>query len=87
MDFNSKLYNYCVHSEITARKITNCYNLIANMQEVYNGFTVLQCAYIKSYLNIMKKRIERLQDAKLLKKWEYYFSDFVQEVEKAVKGK
>jgi hypothetical protein len=35
----------------------------------------------------MKRRIERMQDSKLLKKWEYYFSDFVQEVEKAVKGK
>ena len=55
MGFNSKLYNYCIHSEITARKITNCYKLIANMQEEYNGFTVLQCACIKSYLNIMKK--------------------------------
>lgn len=87
MDFNSKLYNYCFSSEITTRKITNCYNLIVNMQESYGGFTIMQCICIKSYLNTMKRRIERLQDAKLLEKWNYYFSDFVQEVEKAVKGK
>lgn len=86
MDFNSKLYNYCISSEITARKITSCYKLIANMQESYGGFTIMQCICIKSYLNTMKRRIERLQNFKLLEEWNYYFSDFVQEIEKAVKG-
>lgn len=85
MDFNSKLYNYCIHSEITTRKITNCYNLIANMQENYGGFTILQAICIKSYLKTMKRRLERKNDAKLLAKWNHYFSDFVQEVEKVVK--
>lgn len=47
----------------------------------------MQCICIKSYLNTMKRRIQRLQDAKLLEKWNYYFSDFVQEIEKTVKGK
>ena len=87
MDFNSKLYNYCIHGYITARKITNCYKLIANIQESYGGFTVMQCICIKSYLNTMKRRIQRLQDSKLLEKWDYYFSDFVQEVEKMAMGK
>lgn len=84
MDFNRKLYFYCIHSDITKRKITNCYKIICEVQENYGGFNLLQCCCIKAYLNSLKRRIERMKDEALLNYWNYLFADFVKEIENAL---
>lgn len=82
-DFNSKLLKYCIYDTITKRKLGNLYKCICDVSEQYGGFTVLQAICIKSYLKTLKHRIEK-KASDLLPVYEYYFEDFVHQIEAAL---
>ena len=56
MDFNSLLFSFALANEITEKTITDCFNLIVEPENCYNGFTVPQLICIKAYLKTMRKR-------------------------------
>ena len=56
MDFNSLLFSFAFADEITEKTIKDCFNLIAETECRYNGFTVPQLICIKARLKAMRKR-------------------------------
>ena len=56
MDFNSSLFSFVCVEEITEKTIKDCFNCIVETENRYNGFTVPQLNYIKTYLKTMRKR-------------------------------
>ena len=66
MDFNSSLFSFVCVEEITEKTITDCFNCIVETENRYNGFTVPQLNYIKTYLKTMRKRTPK----DLLKKFD-----------------
>ena len=56
MDFTSLLFSFVCADEITEKTIKDCFNLIAETESCYDGFTVPQLNYIKTLLKTMRKR-------------------------------
>ena len=72
--FDRKMMAYCVTEDLTKRKISNCYKLIAE----YNGgqYTALQFVTLKAMLKTMRKRVTE-KYPELLNHFDYLFSDIL----------
>ena len=56
MDFYSLLFSFAFADEITEKTIKDCFNLIAETENSYDGFTLPQLICIKARLKTMRKR-------------------------------
>ena len=83
--FDQVLFTYCIHQDVTIRKISTLADYIGYKLDEYGGFTSLQCLTIRSFLNTLKHRIEKMENnKKLMDRFNYHFEQFYEDIENAM---
>lgn len=57
MDFNTQLFNFVFSEKFSEKVLNDCFLLICETENKYNGFTVPQVICIRAYLKTMRKRV------------------------------